>query len=360
MVHDIQPVLEVRSLMKSFGHGPAAVDSVSFAIGPGEILAILGPSGCGKTTTLRMIAGLEEPDGGDILVRGRSVLGLPPHRRDTGLVFQDLAIFPHKTVFENVAFGLWMRRYPKDKLRSRVDEFLRLVELPPERFGARLPATLSGGERQRVALARTLVVEPAVVLFDEPMVSLDRRLRDRMAVEVRHIQKRLGLPAVYVTHDQESASTIADRIAVMQAGHIVQEGTPLEIYRHPRTRFVADFIGDTNFLRARVVRADASGTTVELGTETITVGPDDARPGASVTLAVRPEDLRLTPVRTALSLSKAVLAAWHFSGGAFLYRVTLGNGSSAVVRTQSGEFQDAGQRDLWLEADRDCIRVLKD
>lgn len=351
--------MEIRNLRKSFAEGSVvAVEEVSFTVGPGEILAVLGPSGCGKTTTLRVIAGLEEPDGGDVVVRGRSVLGVPAHRRNIGLVFQDLAIFPHKTVFENVAFGLRMKRLPKGEVRDRVEEMLRLVEL--QVFGGRLPATLSGGERQRVALARTLVVEPALVLFDEPMVSLDRRLRDRMAVEVRQIQKRLGLPAVYVTHDQESASMLADRIAVMQAGRIVQEGTPLEIYRHPRSRFVADFIGDMNFLPVRVITSDASGVTVELCGEVVSLGAGDVPAGIPVMLAIRPENIRLARVRTDLSLSKGTLVGWHFTGGMFLYRVILGDGTAVAVRTASGEFAGGPESAVWLEADRESIRLLKD
>jgi ABC-type Fe3+/spermidine/putrescine transport system ATPase subunit len=307
-----------------------------------------------------MIAGLEEPDGGDILVRGRSVLGVPAHRRDIGLVFQDLALFPHKTVFENVAFGLQMRRVAKEELRHRVEKFLGLVELPPERFAGRLPATLSGGERQRVALARTLVVDPALVLFDEPMVSLDRRLRDRMAVELRQIQKRLGLPAVYVTHDQESVSMLADRIVLIQAGRIVQEGAPLEIYRHPRSRFVADFIGDMNFLSARVVASNGSGIVVEFCGEVATIEAGDAQPGTAVTLGIRPENLRLSRVRTGLSISNGTLVGWHFAAGMFLHQVVLGDGTTVVVRTASGEFAGAPERAVWLEADRGSIHLLRE
>jgi ABC-type Fe3+/spermidine/putrescine transport system ATPase subunit len=354
-------VLEVRSLRKSFDRGTTqAVAGVSFSVSQGEFLALLGPSGCGKTTTLRMIAGLEEPDGGDVLVQGRSLLGVPVHRRNIGLVFQDLAIFPHKTVLENVAFGLRMQRVPGEHLKKRVERIMQLVELPPERFGERMPATLSGGEKQRVALARTLVMEPALVLFDEPLVSLDRRLRDRMAVEVRQIQKRVGLPAVYVTHDQESASMLADRIAVMQSGQIIQEGTPLEIYRNPRSRFVADFIGDMNFLSARVVASNDSGSVVEVCGESVKLGTGGLYPGAAVTLAIRPEDLSLSLTKSPRSLSTGMPIGWHFAGGIFIYRMALRDGTEVAVRSASDKFAGTRKEELWVEADSELIRPLKE
>ena len=259
------PVLRIENLVKTFDRGRIiAVDDISVDVYPGEIVSILGPSGCGKTTTLRIVAGLDRPDSGDVAVDGRSVLDLPPHRRNIGLVFQDLAIFPHKTIAENVAFGLRMKRVDAVERRSRVEEMLRLVELAPEEFGQRMPTTLSGGQRQRVALARTLVVGPALVLFDEPMSALDRRLRDRMAGELRQIQKRLGVASLYVTHDQETASMMSDRLVVMDQGRIVQIGTPREVYRMPGSRFVADFIGDMNFMPARVVRGYGAGAAIEL------------------------------------------------------------------------------------------------
>ncbi len=354
------PVLEVRELRKQFIQGSVvAVDKVSFEVRRAEILAILGPSGCGKTTTLRIIAGLEEPDSGDVFVHGRSVLGFPPHRRDIGLVFQDLAIFPHKTVFENVAFGLRMKKVQKGKIRQRVDEILEVVELPAKQFANRLPRTLSGGQKQRVALARTLVMQPTIVLFDEPMVSLDRRLRDRMVVEVRQIQKRLKLPAIYVTHDQESASFFSDRIAVMEAGRIVQTGTPLEIYRNPRSKFVANFIGDSNFLKGRVVSKDEFGTRVDLFGEIITFGSQDVKPGDEVTIAIRPENLRLSLARTNLSLFQARLTSWQFNAGMFLYRVMREDGTEAIVRSLSDEFSATVGSETWLEADSESIRFLK-
>jgi ABC-type Fe3+/spermidine/putrescine transport system ATPase subunit len=356
---DELPVLRVEKLRKTFG-STVAVNGVSFEVKPGEILAILGPSGCGKTTTLRMIAGLEEPNSGEILVNGKSVLSLSPHRRNIGLVFQDLAIFPHKSVFENVAFGLRMKRVKGEELRRRVHEILVLVELLPEEFAGRSPATLSGGQLQRVALARTLVMQPSLVLFDEPMVSLDRRLRDRMVVEVRQIQKRLGLPAIYVTHDQESASFFSDRVAVMEAGQIVQTGTPLEIYRYPRSQFVANFIGDTNFFPGTVVVSDKTATKVELFGEGVTLGPEEVKPGEKVTLAIRPEDTRLSHQRNELSIVKGKLRVWNFNAGMFHYRVALEDGREVVVRSPSKEYTEFLERQVWLEASRELIRIFRD
>ena len=336
-----------------------AVDDICIDVHPGEILSILGPSGCGKTTTLRIVAGLEEPNHGDVIIDGRSVLGLPPHKRNVGLVFQDLALFPHKTIAENVAFGLRMKHVERSERKSQVEETLRLVELPPEEFGQRMPATLSGGQQQRVALARTLVVRPALVLFDEPMSALDRRLRDRMAGELRQIQKRLGVASVYVTHDQETASMMSDRLVVMEGGRIMQVGTPLEVYRAPQSRFVADFIGDMNFLPARVVAGNSADACIELFGRRIELSAADRPVGARLTLAVRPEELNISRTQTSASLAAGSVVAKHFVGGLFLYKVLLGQGSDVVVHSHQGELAAEGEN-VWIEADLAAIQVLED
>lgn len=357
----VPPVLEVQELRKTFSKGSVvAVDGVSFEVNQGEILAILGPSGCGKTTIMRNIAGLDEPDSGNVLLHGRSVIGIPPHRRNIGLVFQDLAVFPHKTVFENVAFGLRMKRAKRDEIKHRVDKILSIVELPFEEFGERMPSAMSGGQKQRVALARTLVIEPRIVLFDEPMAALDRRLRDRMVVELRQILKRLGIPTVYVTHDQESASFFADRITLMDAGRIIQIGTPLEIYRCPISQFVANFIGDTNFFGARVVASEESETIIELFGETVRLGHRDVEAGTQVTLGIRPEELELTAARTDLSLFTCRLAGWNFNAGIFTYQGILKDGTEFTVRSSSGEFTGATEADIWVGADPEAILFLKE
>ena len=255
--------LAAVAVTKTFERGHVrAVDDVSLGMRSREFLSILGPSGSGKTTLLRILAGLEEADAGRVHLDGSDITDIPPHRRGMGFVFQDLALFPHLSVFENVAFGLRTARVAGDEIRSRVARNLDLVELPMADFGDRLPRQLSGGQRQRVALARILVMEPAVILFDEPMASLDRRLSDRMIVELKSLQRRVGFLAVYVTHDQEVALAISDRIAVMADGKVVQVGNPVEVYGHPRNREVADFLGNSNIFAATVDDAAGSGVVV--------------------------------------------------------------------------------------------------
>ncbi len=259
-------ILECRSLSKRFD-AAWAVDEVSFAVERGEFFSLLGPSGCGKTTTLRLVAGLEEPDRGDILIDGASVRGRPPYDRQLGMVFQQYALFPHLSVERNVAYGLERRRTAQPELVRRVGEALELVQLPAETFGARRPSQLSGGERQRVALARALVLRPGLLLLDEPLGALDLSLRKAMQLELKQLNRKLGISFLYVTHDQEEALTMSDRIAVMHRGKVVQVGTPRQIYEEPRTEFVARFIGESNVLALR-----------------------DGRPAS-----VRPERIALTP-----------------------------------------------------------------
>src|SRR2546422_67557 len=241
---DERPVaIALESVSKRFG-GIGAVDDVSFPIAEGEFFSLLGPSGCGKTTTLRMIAGFETPDEGRIVVGGEDVTDMPVHRRDMGMIFQSYALFPHRTVAENVAFGLRMRGLDKAAIKERVTHALRQVAL--EGYEQRQPQQLSGGQQQRVALARAIVIRPRVLLCDEPLAALDRKLRQSMQFELKQLQQQLGVTLIFVTHDQEEAMTVSDRIAVMNAGRIEQIGSPSEIYNRPRTRFVADFIGEIN------------------------------------------------------------------------------------------------------------------
>src|SRR5215467_10863062 len=258
--------VDCRALTKTFEGGTVrAVDSVSLAIRSNEFFTLLGPSGCGKTTLLRLIAGFEMQDSGTIAVEGKSLDGLPPYRRPVNTVFQSYAVFPHLTVAENVAFGLDMTRHPRAEIEARVKEMLGLVKL--EGLESRKPAQLSGGQQQRVALARALANKPRVLLLDEPLSALDLKLRTEMQLELKRLQHEIGVTFVFVTHDQHEALTMSDRIAVMRAGHILQVGTPEEIYEHPTARFVADFIGETNLLDAtRIATARfrlASGVEVE-------------------------------------------------------------------------------------------------
>jgi spermidine/putrescine ABC transporter ATP-binding subunit len=279
---------------KSFGT-VVAVNDVTLDIDRGTIFSLLGPSGCGKTTTLRLIAGFEQPDVGDVYIRGRRVTAVPPYRRDFSMVFQSYALFPHLSVAENVAFGLRMRRVPKGDRAAAVKNALELVKLGA--LADRYPRQLSGGQQQRVALARSIVVKPAVLLLDEPLGALDKMLREEMQVELRNLQQRLGITAVFVTHDQEEALTLSDRIAVMRGGVIEQIGVPREIYDRPRSEFVAGFLGASNFLDGRVVARNAESAVVETraGPVPVRVRTEMAAIGDKVRIAIRPERVRLRP-----------------------------------------------------------------
>ena len=266
-----------------------AVDKVSLDIEPGSFVTLLGPSGCGKTTTLRMIAGFESPDEGGIWLGGEKIDALTPDKRDTAMVFQSYALLPHYNIFDNVAYGLKLRKLPKDEIKKKVTDILELVGLSG--MEARMTNQLSGGQQQRVALARALVVEPGVLLFDEPLSNLDAKLRVSMRTEIRRIQQKAGITAVYVTHDQSEAMSISDKIIIMNAGKIAQMGTPHEIYYHPVSEFVADFIGDANFLKGKMLRHEGEVDVVEIcGREVRVDGTGDrVAVGAETTVVLRPE-----------------------------------------------------------------------
>ena len=288
-----EPVPDIRlgSLTKRFGE-IVAVDAISLDIRQGEFFSLLGPSGCGKTTTLRMIGGFELPTSGRIELRGRDVTHDPPERRPVNMVFQNYALFPHLCVFDNVAFGLRRRKTPADETRRRVGAALELVHLTG--YDRRGPGELSGGQQQRVALARALVCEPTVLLLDEPLGALDLKLRRQLQIELKRVQTEVGITFVYVTHDQEEALALSDRIAVMNAGHIEQLGTPEELYDRPLTRFVADFIGTTNLLSGTVEGADGEVAVVRLGGgERCLVPTDGLRAGDPVDVSIRPEAIDL-------------------------------------------------------------------
>ena len=286
------PVIEISHVTKRFTEF-TAVDDADFSIAEGEFFSMLGPSGCGKTTTLRMIAGFEEPTSGQILLHGRDMVGVPPFRRDVNMVFQQYALFPHMDVFENVAFGLRRKKVDKGEIRRRVAEALSLVEL--EGREKRKPRQLSGGQQQRVALARALVNRPRALLLDEPLGALDLKLRQAMQLELKRIQREVGITFVYVTHDQEEALTMSDRLVVMNAGRIEQFGSPRELYEHPATRFVANFIGTSNILTGRLERRGDTWALAGLGPDERVLVADagDAQSGQEVELAVRPEKMIL-------------------------------------------------------------------
>ncbi|WP_432349513.1 ABC transporter ATP-binding protein [Shinella yambaruensis] len=286
-----QKAIEVKSVSKSFGTYQA-LKSVSFDIGSNEFFTMLGPSGCGKTTLLRMLAGFESPDTGSILLTGQEVVAIPPHRRRVNTVFQSYALFPHMTLEQNVAYGLENLGWEKGRIRTRVGEMLERVHMTP--MAKRRPAQLSGGQRQRVALARALAPEPEVLLLDEPLSALDLKLRQAMRDELRTLQRDTGITFVFVTHDQEEALDMSDRIAVLGGGEVQQIGTPTEIYEEPVNRFVADFVGETNFLDVEVVETAPGQATVRtpFGVA-LTVPATGAASRGRATLSVRPEKINL-------------------------------------------------------------------
>ncbi|MCI6376007.1 MAG: ABC transporter ATP-binding protein, partial [Clostridiales bacterium] len=271
-----------------------AVHDVSLDIKPGSFVTLLGPSGCGKTTTLRMIAGFESPDEGEIYLGQEPINALTPNKRDTAMVFQSYALFPHYNVYDNVAYGLRLRKVPKAEMHERIEKILDLVELSG--MEQRMTNQLSGGQQQRVALARAMVVEPSVLLFDEPLSNLDAKLRVSMRTEIRRIQQQLGITAVYVTHDQAEAMAISDSIIIMNKGVIAQMGTPEEIYYHPSSEFVADFIGEANFLKVKVAAVESDAVTVDFGGVRFPVRkPETAiAVGEEHTVMMRPEGVRVS------------------------------------------------------------------
>jgi spermidine/putrescine transport system ATP-binding protein len=293
-----QPVVQLSGVSKSFGD-LKAVDDISFEIQRGEFFSILGPSGCGKTTTLRLLAGFEQPDedGGEVRLLGQTVNKMRPYERQIAMVFQNYALFPHLTVAKNVAFGLEQRKTPKHEVGDRVRRALEMVRLKPDIFLNRLPAQLSGGQRQRVALARALVLEPTILLLDEPLGAIDLKLRKEMQLELKALNKQLGTTFIYVTHDQEEALTMSDRIAVMDNAKVAQLGTPAEIYENPRTAFVAKFIGESNFFEGRAIAQSNSRWQVRQDGESSFQVPlhPSLTEGCEVRVAVRPEWMDVFP-----------------------------------------------------------------
>ncbi|CAN5863475.1 ABC transporter ATP-binding protein [soil metagenome] len=319
-----KPVLELAGVRKRYD-SVVAVDAVDLTREIGEFLTLLGPSGSGKTTTLMMVAGLQQPDAGRILLNGVSVEKLPPYRRDVGMVFQNYALFPHMTVRRNVAFPLEMRGTPAAEIARLVDEALALVRLPDH--GDRLPRQLSGGQQQRVALARAMVYRPALLLMDEPLGALDRKLREQLQLEIKRVHRERGISVLYVTHDQEEALTMSDRIAVFNKGRIEQIGTPEELYDRPATRFVASFIGDTNFLEGRVLGCALGVCEIETAAGRIEASArTPLAAGARVFVAVRPERVVLASAQ----------AAGEGLGGVITEQVFLGTGRKYVVRLADG------------------------
>ncbi len=355
--------IEVRGVSKIFGTGEsqvAALDDVSVSIRENEFFTLLGPSGCGKTTLLRLIAGFDFPTNGQILLHGDDIALLPPYKRPVNTVFQSYALFPHMTVAGNIAFGLEMLGKPKAEIEARVAAMLKLVKM--EALRDRRTSQISGGQQQRVALARALAPQPKVLLLDEPLSALDYKLRKEMQIELKRLQNETGITFIFVTHDQEEALTMSDRIAVMSSGKILQVGSPRDIYDRPAERFVADFIGESNFLDAAIVSAAGGRATVRLasGAELAATLPEGFQPKDRVTVVVRPEQARLVREGGAVT---GVLENVVYFGTDTHFHVRPDTGGEFIVRQQNSRSGDAG----FARGDRigvaigeDAAQVLKD
>ncbi len=358
-----RPLVRFEAVSKRFGN-IVAVERLSLDIFEREFFALLGPSGCGKTTLLRMLAGFEQPSEGRILLDGTDISGLPPHRRPINMMFQSYALFPHLTVEGNIAFGLKQDGMLKPEIAIRVQEMLTLVKL--DGFGSRKPHQLSGGQRQRVALARALAKRPRLLLLDEPLSALDRKLREDTRFELMELQEKLGLTFVIVTHDQEEAMTLADRIGVMNGGQLAQVATPSDIYEQPNSRWVADFIGDVNLIEGQVISSALGQTIIEsvAGGRVLVAHPGDA--GASVTVALRPEKIQVdatapSPASDGNCFAGQVMEVGYL-GGVSVFKVKLDNGldmkATLANRTRMAEQSiKAGDR-VWLSFSPEAGVVL--
>ena len=331
-----------------------AVHDTSLNIEPGSFVTLLGPSGCGKTTTLRMIAGFESPDEGEIYLGEEPINELTPNKRDTAMVFQSYALLPHYNVFDNVAYGLKLRKVPKDEIKERVMKILDLVELTG--MEGRMTNQLSGGQQQRVALARALVIEPSVLLFDEPLSNLDAKLRVSMRTEIRRIQQEVGITAIYVTHDQSEAMALSDQIIIMNKGVVAQVGTPQEIYYHPNSEFVADFIGEANFLRGTLKSIDGAQAVMNIeGTELRVAAADGLEAGKDYTLVLRPEAATLAdegglPCKVVLSCFMGSYQNYHVMVGNTLVKLTENNPKNKRIYAVGEE--------CCLRFDPDAVHIL--
>jgi putrescine transport system ATP-binding protein len=360
-----KPFIEFRNVTKRFNDF-VAVDNLSLAIYEREFFALLGPSGCGKTTLMRMVAGFEEPSEGQVLLDGQDLKGIPPYRRPVNMMFQSYALFPHMTVEGNIAFGLKQDGLPKNEVDARVEEMLSLVKLRP--FAKRKPHQLSGGQKQRVALARSLAKKPKLLLLDEPLGALDKKLREETQFELIDLQMTLGLTFLIVTHDQEEAMTLADRIAVMDQGRVVQVATPAEIYEQPNSRYVADFIGDINLLEGRIAGSGNGSVRLNcIGTGAVVDVDQDlkAAPDDPAWFAIRPEKVAISLDRPPIDSVNAIEGeVWDigYLGDVSIYHVRLPTGatvkSTVTNRTRLVERPITWDDKVWLSWSRDAGVIL--
>ncbi len=355
------PYLAIRNIRKQYGD-VVAVSDVTLDIAKGEFMTFLGPSGSGKSTTLYALAGLQQPTSGDILLEGRSLLSVPSHKRNIGMVFQRYTLFPHLSVGDNIAFPLSVRRRPKAEIDAVVQRCLKLVRL--EGFADRIPAKLSGGQQQRVALARALAYDPPVLLMDEPLSALDKKLREEIQYEIRRIHQETGVTILYVTHDQEEALRLSDRIAVFSKGVIDQVGTGTELYTHPATRFVAEFIGDSDFLGGRVERADGKHADIRIGVDLVMRGVPvhgAAKAGTSAAILLRPERISLSQRKPAQPALAATIRDITFLGNNTHVQAQTPNREDISVRLPFGHESAVGLstgQQVWLSWDASAAHAF--
>lgn len=345
--------LELKNLKKSFAPGEAVLQGINLTIRQGEFVTLLGASGCGKTTTLRIIAGLEQPDSGSVWLEGQDVTALEPNQRDVNTVFQNYALFPHMNVADNIGYGLKIRKAPKAEIKKKVKEMLELVQL--EGYEKRKPSELSGGQKQRVAIARALANNPRVLLLDEPLGALDLQLRRTMQLELKRLQKKLGITFIYITHDQEEAINMSDRIVVMNQGQFEQIGTPDEIYNHPKTSYVAAFVGNANILKGIVAEKSGHHIKVKLGDEVASIDTEEkVNVGENVTVALRGEHILLEENGDL----HATVKEKNFAAGQLRVLLTLPNGDE-VTASRFGMNADIqpGQQICWRFEPKDAVLV---
>ena len=345
--------LELKNLKKSFAPGEAVLQGINLTIRQGEFVTLLGASGCGKTTTLRIIAGLEQPDSGSVWLEGQDVTALEPNQRDVNTVFQNYALFPHMNVADNIGYGLKIRKAPKAEIKKKVKEMLELVQL--EGYEKRKPSELSGGQKQRVAIARALANNPRVLLLDEPLGALDLQLRRTMQLELKRLQKKLGITFIYITHDQEEAINMSDRIVVMNQGQFEQIGTPDEIYNHPKTSYVAAFVGNANILKGTVAEKNGHHIKVKLGDEVASIDTEEkVNVGENVTVALRGENILLEKNGGL----HATVKEKNFAAGQLRVLLTLPNGDE-VTASRFGMNADIqpGQQICWRFEPKDAVLV---
>lgn len=333
---DKDVIVKLTDVEKEFD-GVKVVKKLNLEVKEGEFLTLLGSSGCGKTTTLRMIAGFEEASSGTIELQGENVVGLKPNERNVNTVFQNYALFPHMNVEDNIAFGLVEKKVPKDEIKKRVAEMIRLVRL--EGLEKRKPGQMSGGQKQRVAIARALINEPKVLLLDEPLGALDLKLRKQMQLELKHLQQKLGITFIYVTHDQEEALTMSDRVAVMNEGVLEQIGTPDEVYNHPKTKFVASFVGESNILESYVERVDGDLLHISLESGKAALHARGFKEEEIIYICVRPENVRVSTSPVEHFSIKATIMEHIFAGSVIKTVVQLVNGQTIRVASHPGDEQ---------------------